>query len=216
MVVYLDDLTDVSHLTSLQLGNMHYLPFEGPVVPYEPIDPTLFQHATNLRRISVERFGPDILRLVQLLQKVQSPPRLDALDVLDYLNTLQPDSPDFANEPLHEFHTPEFVGEPIYSVPWDKTGYTWRRLCYSGRVAWNNGNEMLKKSRELLTHFVAQCAALEELITPIHNRDGFDVLKTDVLPRLPSLHTLHLPWPDLAAFVADLEKPWRELRARSP
>ncbi|KAF7180794.1 hypothetical protein CNMCM7691_010085 [Aspergillus felis] len=207
---YLDDLTDLSHLTSLRLDNMHYLPFEGPVVPYEPIDPTLFQHATNLRKISVERFGPDILRLVQLLQEVQSPLRLDALDVLDYGNTLQPDSPEFANEPLHEFHTPEFVGEPIYSVPLDKTGVAWRRLCYSGPVAWDNSEEMLKKSRELLTHFVARCTALEELIIPIHNRDEFDVLKTDVLPRLPNLHTLHLPWPDLAAFLSDLEKPWHE------
>lgn len=207
---YIDDLTDLSHLTSLRLDNMHYLPFYGPVVPYKPIDPALFQHAINLRRISVERFGPDILCLVQLLQEVQSPLRLDALDVLEYGNTLQPDSPEFANEPLHEFHTPEFVGEPIYSVPLDKTGNAWRRLCYSGPVAWDNSKEMLKKSRELLTHFVARCKALEELIIPIHNRDEFDILKTDVLPCLPKIHTLHLPWPDLATFLSDLGTPWHE------
>ncbi|KAF7122418.1 hypothetical protein CNMCM5793_000443 [Aspergillus hiratsukae] len=206
---YLDGLTDLSHLTSLRLDNMHYFSseLEGPVVPYESIDPTLFKRAINLKRISVERFGPDILRLVQLLQDVQAPLKLDALDVLEYGNTLQPDSPP---EPTGEFRTAEYVGEPIYSVPLHETGHAWRRLCYSGPLVWDDSKERLKKSRELLTHFVARCTALEELIVPIHNRDELDILKSDVLPCLPNLHTLHLSWPHLAAFLSDLETPWHE------
>lgn len=203
---YLDGLTDLSYLISLRLDNMHYLWSEGPIVPFESIDPTLFKRAINLKRISVERFGPDILRLVQLLQDVQAPLKLDALDVLEYGNTLQPDS---APEFLDEFFRPgEYVGEPIYSVPLHETGHAWRRLCYSGPLVWGDSEEELKKSRELLTHFVARCTALEELIIPIHNRDELDILKTDVLPCLPNLHTLHLPWPYLAAFLSDLETPW--------
>lgn len=102
------------------------------------------------------------------------------------------------------------MGEPIYSVPLHETGHAWRRLCYSGPVAWDDSEERLKKSRQLLTHLVARRTALEELIIPIHNRDELDILKTDVLPCLPNLHTLHLPWPDLAPFLSDLETPWHE------
>ena len=69
---------------------------------------------------------------------------------------------------------------------------------------------MLKKSRELLTSFVARCAALEELTVPIHNRHKFSFLKTEVLPRLHNMRTPHLLWSDLAAFLSYLEKPGHE------
>ena len=210
---YIKDLTNLTYLTSLRLDNMHYFPFYGPVVPYKKIGPSLFRQAINLRNLSVERFGPDILLLVDLLKEVQCPQKLDTLEVLQYGQTLEiegQDTPAPWNGEYTEHGEYGEYGEPIYSVPLYRTGYTWRRLCYSGPVARHDSEESLAMSRDLLRSFVARCTALEELMVPIHTREEFNILKTEVLPSLHRLHTLHLPWGYLADFLSNLETPWHD------
>lgn len=211
---YLDLLTDLSYLTSLRLDNMHHFQDYPSPVPYAPIDPNLLSKAVNLRELCVERFGPDILRLVQMVHDLQSPSiTLDRLAVTAYGRTLctgniedDPDWMSLSEEARAEWY--ETHGVPIYSVPLTRAGHSWRRLCYSGPIP----AERLTETHDILRDLVAGCTALEELVLPIHSPEELDILKGEVLPCLHRLHTLHIPW----GFLEDLHSSLDPQSHRTP
>ncbi|KAJ5832359.1 hypothetical protein N7474_000670 [Penicillium riverlandense] len=207
---YLREITDVASLECLRLDNVHReYPGYGPVVPYRHILPSMFTGARSLRSLTVERFGPDIARLIQLVREEQasiptSPaPKLDTLQVLEYGRTLR-----FEEEEDSIMWQEDEEGpvHPIYSVPLHEVGHHWRRLCYSGFSKPRQNPERVVKAAELL-RFASQCSELEELAVPIHGRDELEMLKEEVLPKLPHLRVLHLPWGDLADFLEGLDRP---------
>jgi hypothetical protein len=204
---YLQEITDVSYLESLRLDNaqiMHPCPedmfYSGWDGRYNHISLEMFRSAKNLRSLMVERLSPDILQLIRLVKDAQgSAPGLDTLRVLKYCSTLKTAHSEF-NQDHYEWGLGE-PGEPIYSVPLDEAGDDWRRLCYSGFPVSHQTTECLSMAKQLLLQFVSRCSRLEELAIPLHRRDELEILKTEVLPRLPRLQVLHLPWSELADFM---------------
>lgn len=211
---YLREITDITSLECLRLDNIqrHYPCYEQ-VVPYRHIVPSMFTGACNLRSLTVQRLGPDILSLIQLVlheqasRQISPVPKLDTLQVLLYGRTLRWEEEDFEESIMWDYG-PDVVDPsvPIYSVPLQDTGYHWKRLCYSGFSKPYLNPERVTKAAELL-RYVAQCSKLEELAVPIHSRDELEMLKEEVLPKLPHLRVLHLPWGDLADFLEGLDTP---------
>ncbi|KAL3496442.1 hypothetical protein BJX62DRAFT_232550 [Aspergillus germanicus] len=203
---YLSRLTDLDFLETLRLDNMHlHTDGVGVAVPFVPIVPELFSRAMSLKSITVERLGPDILSLVRIVHEAQMPQAshtsLSTLQVLEYGESLY-----FEGDEPGSVEMDEYNADPIFSVPLSEAGYSWRRLCYSG-FPYNKDPQRTAYSLDLL-RFVANCTGLEELMIPIHNRTEMEFLNTQVLPKLPRLRLLHLPWGDLAeGFLSGLECP---------
>jgi hypothetical protein len=128
--------------------------------------------------------------------------------VLKYCSKLKTEHSEF-NQDHYQWGLGE-PGEPIYSVPLDEAGYDWRRLCYSGFPVSHQTTECLSMAKQLLQQIVSRCSRLEELAIPLHRRDELEILKREVLPRLPRLQVLHLPWSELADLWAHATRksPW--------
>ncbi|KAL3457304.1 hypothetical protein BJX64DRAFT_293272 [Aspergillus heterothallicus] len=203
---YLSRLTNLDFLETLRLDNMHlHLDGIDVAVPFVPIVPELFSRAVRLKCIIVERFGPDILSLVRIVHEAQmsqsSHTSLSSLQVLEYGESLH-----FEGDEPESGGINGYSGDPIFSVPLSEAGYSWRRLCYSG-FPYNRDPQRAAYSLDLL-RFVAKCSELEELMIPIHNRAEMEFLKMQVLPKLPHLRLLHLPWGNLGkGFLSELECP---------
>ena len=94
---YLDQLTDLQALTELCLDNWNVVP-EHYSLPDSEIHPSLFSNATSLKKLSVERFGPDISELIHSVKNSGSESiNHDELEVTRYFETLKTGDEEFSN-----------------------------------------------------------------------------------------------------------------------
>ncbi|KAL3455484.1 hypothetical protein BJX64DRAFT_272346 [Aspergillus heterothallicus] len=217
---YLEKMIEPGYLQALRLDNAQILTPnpEDPTkmvcdVGFNPLPASEFRSATNLKSLTVERLGPDIVDLIRHIKDAQgSSPQLDTLRVLRYSSTVFSRHSEIRPQ---GYSNSRRVGKPIYSVPLHEVGYDWRRLCYSGFPVSFQTFECLEMALDIL-RYVSRCTKLEELAIPIHRREELDMFKNVVLPRLPHLQVLHLPWSSLSDFMGTDKNERNEVVVEEP
>jgi hypothetical protein len=192
---YLAKLTDLTTLTALHINNWNAPLDYEMTVPFQKIDPLLFENAVNLQRVSASRLSEDIVELIQHHCSSQSSGSRGLVEVrVPRFYEMQKT----AGTSMDYEYSRSIRGDALFSRPLSSIApFNGRRLTIGSKA--NGGGRDL--NNEVL-RYISQCVDLEELVLGllepnVLDHEPWQYFKQRVLPKLPKLRVLIMPADDM-------------------